>query len=80
MRRDFLMRRTFSLSLLGNSCTTLDGKIAIVTGGTRGLGRAISLGLARLGATVAMNYRRDEASAAQTLDEVRAIAPRSMLV
>ncbi len=58
----------------------LDGKIALVTGGTRGLGRAISLELARLGATVAMNYRRDEASAAQTLDEVRAIAPRSMLI
>jgi len=58
----------------------LNGKIAIVTGGTRGLGRAISLGLARMGATVAMNYRRDEASAAQTLAEVRAIAPRSMLI
>ncbi len=58
----------------------LNGKIAIVTGGTRGLGRAIALGLARLGATVAMNYRRDEASAAKTLDEVRAIAPRSILV
>ena len=37
----------------------LNNKIAIVTGGTRGLGRAIALGLARLGATVAMNYRRD---------------------
>ena len=52
----------------------LNNKIAIVTGGTRGLGRAIALNLARLGATVAMNYRGDEASAAKTLDEVRAIA------
>ena len=58
----------------------LNNKIAIVTGGTRGLGRAIALSLARLGATVAMNYRRDEASAAKALDEVRAIAPRSILV
>src|SRR6202522_2844021 len=58
----------------------LDGKIAIVTGGTRGLGRAIALSLARLGATVAMNYRRDEASAEKTLAEVRAIAPRSILI
>ncbi len=58
----------------------LNGKMALVTGGTRGLGRAISLGLARMGATVAMNYRRDEASAAQTLAEVGAIAPRSMLI
>ena len=58
----------------------LNGKVALVTGGTRGLGRAMSLELARLGATVALNYRRDEASAARTLEEVRAIAPRSILV
>ncbi len=58
----------------------LKGKVALVTGGTRGLGRAISLQLARLGATVAMNYRRDDASAARTLEDVRAIAPRSLLV
>ena len=58
----------------------LKNKSALVTGGTRGLGRAISLGLARLGATVAMNYRRDDASAERTLAEVRAIAPRSILV
>src|SRR5580700_6250279 len=58
----------------------LNNKIAIVTGGTRGLGRAIALALARLGATVAMNYRRDEASAAKTFDEVRGIAPRSILI
>ncbi len=58
----------------------LNGKTALVTGGTRGLGRAISLGLARLGATVAMNYRRDDASAERTLVEVRALAPRSLLL
>ena len=57
----------------------LKGKAALVTGGTRGLGRAISRRLATLGATVAMNYRRDEDSAASALEEVRAIAPRSML-
>src|SRR5204863_8193442 len=44
------------------------------------LGRAISRRLATLGATVAMNYRRDEASAASALEEVRAIAPRSILI
>jgi enoyl-[acyl-carrier protein] reductase III len=58
----------------------LKGKTALVTGGTRGLGRAISLHLARLGATVAMNYRRDDLSAARTLEDVCAIAPQSFLV
>ncbi|MGB6553348.1 MAG: SDR family NAD(P)-dependent oxidoreductase, partial [Candidatus Binataceae bacterium] len=58
----------------------LKGKVALVTGGTRGLGRALSTRLAELGATVAMNYRRDEDSAARTLEAVRAIAPRSILV
>src|SRR5579885_452476 len=58
----------------------LNGKTALVTGGTRGLGRAISRRLAAMGATVAMNYRRDEDSAASALEEVRAIAPRSILI
>src|ERR1700691_5465535 len=55
-------------------------KVAIITGGTRGLGRAIALQMARGGATIALNYRRDEASAQATLEEIRAVAPRSILV
>ena len=57
-----------------------DGKVAIVTGGTRGLGRAIALRLARGGATLALNYRRDEETARRTLEEIRACAPRSILL
>lgn len=45
----------------------LDGKIALVTGGGRGIGRAISETLAREGATVAINWVRDEESAAGTM-------------
>ena len=53
---------------------------ALITGGTRGLGRAISLALAKGGACVAMNYRRNEEAAADALAEVRKLSPRSILV
>ncbi|HKV54937.1 MAG TPA: SDR family oxidoreductase [Candidatus Binataceae bacterium] len=56
------------------------GKIALITGGTRGLGRAFALLLARSGAALALNYRRDEQSAVQTLAEVRVYSPRSILI
>ncbi|MGH7932864.1 MAG: SDR family oxidoreductase [Candidatus Binataceae bacterium] len=55
-------------------------KTALITGGTRGLGRALALRLAHAGAVLALNYRRDEDSAARTLREVRALSPRSLLV
>jgi enoyl-[acyl-carrier protein] reductase III len=57
-----------------------NGKAALITGGTRGLGRAIALRLASAGAAIALNYRRDEASARQTLDEVRTYTPASILL
>src|SRR5690348_9229194 len=55
-------------------------KVALITGGRRGLGRAIALRLARGGATIALYYRRDEDSAARTVNDVQALSPRSILV
>jgi NAD(P)-dependent dehydrogenase (short-subunit alcohol dehydrogenase family) len=52
----------------------LTGKCALVTGGTRGIGRVISLTLARAGARVAAIYRSDEATARSTLAELSAIS------
>jgi enoyl-[acyl-carrier protein] reductase III len=57
-----------------------EGKAALITGGTRGLGRAIAIALAGRGAMVAMNYRRNEEAASQALAEVRKLSPRSILV
>ncbi len=47
-------------------------KTALVTGGSRGIGRAICLELARAGYFVAVNFRSDEKGARETLDQVRA--------
>jgi 3-oxoacyl-[acyl-carrier protein] reductase len=55
----------------------LDGRIAIVTGGARGLGRAICLALAGDGADVAFNYLRDDAAAADTAAAIAGLGRRA---
>jgi len=49
----------------------LRGKNALVTGGSRGIGRAIALMLARAGAHVIINYASNEASARDVLDKIQ---------
>jgi 3-oxoacyl-[acyl-carrier protein] reductase len=51
---------------------SLKGKIAIVTGGSRGIGRAIATTLAAAGATVVVNYQRNAAAAEETVAAITA--------
>ncbi len=50
----------------------LDGRIAVVTGASRGIGRAIAVALGRAGARVVINYTANEAAAGEAVEAVRA--------
>ncbi|GIW15957.1 MAG: beta-ketoacyl-ACP reductase [Tepidiforma sp.] len=58
----------------------LDGKAALVTGGSRGIGRAICLELGRRGARVAVNYRANAELAEQVAAEIRAMGSEAFAV
>jgi 3-oxoacyl-[acyl-carrier protein] reductase len=55
----------------------LDGQVAVVTGGGRGLGRAIALALANAGADVWVSYRESAAAAHEVVAEIEALGRRS---
>jgi enoyl-[acyl-carrier protein] reductase III len=57
-----------------------EGKVALVTGGTRGIGKAIALRLARGGANVAINYSRNVEAAAAAEEEIRALGVEALSV
>ncbi len=59
---------------------TARGKFALVTGGSRGIGRGIALKLAERGASVAVNYLKDETAAHETLAKIRELGAEGFLV
>ncbi len=58
----------------------LDGRTALVTGGSRGIGRAVAILLARAGADVAIGYRSRVGDADAVAGEVRALGRRAVLI
>ena len=60
--------------------TTLNGRVALVTGGGRGIGRGISLALADAGCDVAVNYVGRQADAEATAAEIRQKGRRAIVV
>ena len=57
---------------------SLGGRIALVTGGSRGIGRAIALRLAEAGADVALLYAGNQSAAEDTAEAVRALGVRAL--
>lgn len=58
----------------------LQGKTALVTGGSQGIGKAISLALAEYGANLVINYRSGEKLASQTQSEIKAMGVKCHLI
>lgn len=58
----------------------MSGQIGVITGASRGIGRALALRLATQGATIVVNYKKNEELAAKTLADIRAAGGDGSLV
>jgi NAD(P)-dependent dehydrogenase (short-subunit alcohol dehydrogenase family) len=59
--------------------TELAGKVAIVTGASKGIGRGLAIGIARHGGSVVVNYKNDREGAEQTAKSIREIGGRAIV-
>jgi 3-oxoacyl-[acyl-carrier protein] reductase len=56
------------------------GQVAVVTGGSRGIGRGIGLALAEAGADLVINYRKDEKAAEETAHRIKVMGRKTLAV
>jgi enoyl-[acyl-carrier protein] reductase III len=57
-----------------------EGKVALITGGSRGIGRTLALCLAARGATPVINYRRNDEAARETLGEIERLGGNGLAI
>jgi NAD(P)-dependent dehydrogenase (short-subunit alcohol dehydrogenase family) len=69
---------TQEVSMQSDNTGTLAGRVALITGGGRGIGRATSLALAEAGAAVAVNWNRDERAANVVVDMIMSRGGRAI--
>src|SRR5436309_14419681 len=63
-----------------NTMGKLDGKIALVTGASKGIGAGIALSLAKEGAAVAVNYASDREGANRVVEKIKAVDGKAIAV
>src|SRR2546426_11496260 len=63
-----------------NNMGKLDGKIALVTGASKGIGAGVALSLAKEGAAVAVNYASDREGADRVIEKIKAFSGKAVAV
>jgi len=58
----------------------LEGKVAVVTGSSRGVGRSVALAFGREGANVAVNYSRSEGAAQEVVKQIEEMGQKAIAV
>lgn len=68
------------MTALGEMAGVLLGKVAVVSGASKGIGRGLAVGLARHGAAVAVNYKNDENGAEETARAIREAGGKAIVI
>lgn len=68
------------ISECGRTCRKLEGKVALITGGDSGIGRAVAYDFVKEGACVAIVYYDEEADAKETASRIRELGGQSLLI
>lgn len=58
----------------------LDNRVAVITGGSRGIGKGIGISLAKEGANIVFSYLKNEAAAAETVKEIEALGVKALAI